>query len=160
MYDLKDKTWRHGPSLNQARYSHTSCAIRNRVYLFGGVNNDQKTVKDVEFLEIGSPHQMWKVVSGLTWNGSNPLVSPLNNNEIFFIKSDKAEAFDIDRETVMVVKSNITPRISAFGPSHLVKSGEIIALVIEWESTNNLKLINFTFHNRIASLTTIAEFGP
>lgn len=53
IYDIKKNTWSEGPALSKARAGSTAVLVKNKIYLFGGVlDNDWVPIDKVEVLDL------------------------------------------------------------------------------------------------------------
>ena len=49
-FDLANARWDYMPELNEARYSHASCAQSNAIYVFCGVSKFDEELASIERL--------------------------------------------------------------------------------------------------------------
>ena len=51
IYVISSDHWLEGPSLNQARSMHSSCALQNKVYVYGGNHIDHGYIGSIESID-------------------------------------------------------------------------------------------------------------
>ena len=98
LFDRERKSWKEGPSLNKARYSLGSCAIRDRIYVFAGSDSKNRSIAETEIHAVGTKSG-WKILAGREFEFKAPVVAQLNSDEIIIMGNKEVTVFHIDYET-------------------------------------------------------------
>ena len=135
-YDLLKQTMTKITPLNVVRYSHAACIIGSRQYVFGGRNNRNEQLANIEICEIGNNAAQWE---NLLLDQVEPrffsVFCPISEREILILggrdKDYRKDAFifDIFNKQTRLVKSDIGACYECRGPCFYAKADLAVALV-------------------------------
>ena len=99
IYHIKENKWIMAPSMNLARYSHTSCILGNYVYIASvSARNMQDSVErfDMQSYLKNAGSISWQLIIARGYDSFRPpktvsLMAPLNDSEIIILDSFKKD---------------------------------------------------------------------
>ena len=109
-YVFQSEFWFRAPNLNNARFGHSSCALNDMIYVFGGVDNNFNHMARIEILdahEVVNGYTEWMEieVNGYLHPRISCLMVPINDAEILIMGGDKGQ--DGGLNTVQVLNTNM-----------------------------------------------------
>ena len=133
-FEIRAKKWLKGPDLNEARIEHGSCALGQKLYVFGGWG-DHGPLNSIEVCDFYLEDAVWNVLRTEAFTKRVlSAVCAVNANQIIILGGDNNQAlsqvllFDDDSQTA----EEIVPAQMSFincQPAKLAKPGVVLSLV-------------------------------
>ena len=89
-FDIHGKTWiqKALPSFKKPRVCHVSCILGEKIYIFGGVTNDNVSLRSIEIFDIqqSDKAKKWEllILDALT-KRSDIALCPISDHEILIM---------------------------------------------------------------------------
>ena len=87
IYNFGANQWRNGPNLNVARRYHSSCSLRDHIYVIGGTNETDEYFGSIEILDMNIPRpQKWALLNQDVFSPRmSAAVIPINDTQFVII---------------------------------------------------------------------------
>ena len=132
--------------MKKRRTYHSSCVLKNRLYAFGGLSDDNKSTPTIESIELTKRDEWILVDAPIFDRRIQAVLCPTFSNQVavFGGKGNKTMAiYDLESNKVIKRFYKFRQDICSNGPACYIGDGKILAQVLEdYKSGLNLYSID------------------